>query len=47
LFEILDPSFEKMIKKDAPLLHLHEGGGWTEGPVYFAEEDYLLFSDCD
>jgi len=44
-FEIVDASFKAMVLPNAPLLNLGEGFSWLEGPVWFADQDCLLFSD--
>jgi gluconolactonase len=40
-----DPSFEKMLSKDAKIEVLASGFEWSEGPVWVKEGGYLLFSD--
>lgn len=40
-----DPSFEKMLPKDARIEVLASGFEWSEGPVWVKDGDYLLFSD--
>ena len=44
-FEIYDDRFAAMIPDDAKLVKHFTGMEWAEGPVYFAEGDYLLWSD--
>src|SRR5436190_22139975 len=44
-FEILDDRFRTMLVSIAKLEKLHNGMLWAEGPLYFADGDYLLFSD--
>ena len=44
-FEIYDDRFAAMIPEDAQLVRHFTGMEWAEGPVYFAEGDYLLWSD--
>jgi len=44
-FEILDDRFRAMLPPGAKLEHHWRGARWAEGPVYFADGDYLLFSD--
>jgi gluconolactonase len=44
-FEILDPRFRAYVLPNAPLVKLGEGFAWLEGPVWFADQDCLLFSD--
>ena len=44
-FEIYDDRFAAMISDDAELVQHFTGMEWAEGPVYFAEGDYLLWSD--
>ncbi len=43
--EILDERFRAMTLGNAWLEKLHGGMLWAEGPVYFADGDYLLWSD--
>ncbi|CAG5068196.1 Gluconolactonase [Dyadobacter sp. CECT 9623] len=40
-----DPSFEKLIAKDAKIEVLASGFEWSEGPVWVKEGGFLLFSD--
>ncbi|OJV19994.1 MAG: gluconolactonase [Dyadobacter sp. 50-39] len=40
-----DPSFEKLLSKDAKIEVLASGFDWSEGPVWVKDGDYLLFSD--
>ncbi len=40
-----DPIFQQLTLPDARLEKLAGGMTWTEGPVYFAQGDYLLWSD--
>jgi gluconolactonase len=44
-FEILDERFRNYALPNAPLVQLGEGFSWLEGPVWFADQDCLLFSD--
>jgi gluconolactonase len=44
-FEILDPRFRGYVLPNAPLVKLGDGFAWLEGPVWFADQDCLLFSD--
>ncbi|MXY20373.1 MAG: SMP-30/gluconolactonase/LRE family protein [Dehalococcoidia bacterium] len=44
-FEIYDERFRAMVPDDAMIVRHHTGMDWAEGPVYFAEGDYLLWSD--
>ncbi len=44
-YEILDPRFRRCILSNAPLVKLGEGFAWLEGPVWFADQNCLLFSD--
>jgi len=44
-YEILHPKFRAFVLPNAPLITLGEGFAWTEGPVWFADHDCLLFSD--
>ncbi len=43
--EVLDPRFRYLTCGDAWLEKLHGGMLWAEGPVYFADGDFLLWSD--
>jgi gluconolactonase len=44
-FEVYDNRFLDILRPDSTLQHIYWGGRWTEGPVYIAEGDYLLWSD--
>ena len=43
--ERLDPALDALISPEARMEILADGFEWTEGPVWVAQEDYLLFSD--
>ena len=43
--EVLDPRFEKYRQGNAAVERLWTGGRWAEGPVWFGDGRYLLFSD--
>ena len=43
--ERLDPAFDKLVPKDAAIEVLADGFEWSEGPVWIAKGEYLLFSD--
>ncbi len=45
LYEIYDERFNALIKADATLEKLYTGSIWAEGPCYFSEGDYLVWSD--
>jgi gluconolactonase len=45
LFEVYDTRFLALLRPDSCLEHLCWGMKWAEGPVYFAEDDSLLWSD--
>jgi gluconolactonase len=45
LIETLDPRFEPYIVKMAAVERLHTGCRWSEGPVWFGDGRYLLWSD--
>lgn len=45
VFEVYDERFRAMAPDDAQLVRHHTGMDWAEGPVYFAEGDYVLWSD--
>jgi gluconolactonase len=40
-----DPRFHELTLPNAELIKLAEGMLWTEGPVYFAQGDFVLWSD--
>lgn len=44
-FEIYDERFRVMIPEGAKLVKHYTGTEWSEGPVYFADGDYLVWSD--
>ena len=44
-FEIVDKRFESFVSDSARLEKHHTGMEWAEGPAYFADGDYLIFSD--
>ncbi len=44
-FESYDKRFDNLLLKESKLEKLCTGTIWAEGPVYFAEGDYLLWSD--
>jgi gluconolactonase len=44
-FEIVDPRFRMMTMGNAWVEELFTGSLWAEGPVWFAEGEYLLWSD--
>lgn len=44
-FEIIDPAFGSCVLHNAPLKKLAEGFDWAEGPVWFGDQQCLLFSD--
>jgi gluconolactonase len=43
--EIVDPRFAKYKVYDAAIERLYTGARWAEGPVWFGDGRYLLFSD--
>src|SRR5213082_786424 len=43
--ETLDPRFDKYRIGSAAIERLWTGGRWLEGPVWFGDGRYLLFSD--
>ena len=45
LIETLDERFEKYRVFSAAVERLHTGGRWSEGPVWFGDGRYLLWSD--
>jgi gluconolactonase len=44
-FEVYDNRFLMLLRSDSHLRHIAWGMRWSEGPVYFAEGDYLVWSD--
>jgi len=44
-FEVYDERFRQMLPKGAALERHFTGTAWAEGPVYFSEGDYVLWSD--
>lgn len=44
-FEIRDPRFRNLIVASAKLEELYSGCRWAEGPVWFADQNCLIFSD--
>lgn len=43
--EVIDPSFARLCLLNTHIEKLWGDGRWTEGPVYFGDGRYLLFSD--
>src|ERR1700746_3039508 len=43
--EVIDPRFAKYKVGNAAVERLYTGARWAEGPVWFADGRYLLFSD--
>ncbi|HEY8575809.1 MAG TPA: SMP-30/gluconolactonase/LRE family protein [Devosia sp.] len=43
--EIIDPSFRDLVHEDATLDVLYDGCKWAEGPVWFADGNFLVWSD--
>src|SRR6266567_7070974 len=44
-FEVIDARFRMLIQPNSWVQKLHSGMLWAEGPVYFADGNYLLWSD--
>ncbi len=44
-YEIHDPTFTRLVSRNMRLVKLWSGAAWTEGPVWFADANMLLFSD--
>lgn len=44
-YEIIEREFGNLIGGNMRLRQLWTGAAWTEGPVYFRDGDFLLFSD--
>jgi len=45
IYEIVDERFRKLILTNVKLQRVSTGHLWTEGPVWFADHNVLLFSD--
>ena len=43
--EVIEPEFQRLVIGSATLERLHTGSRWTEGPVWFGDGRYLLWSD--
>lgn len=43
--EVVKPAFEKYVVGSAAVERLYTGARWTEGPVWFGDGRYLLWSD--
>jgi len=43
--EVIDPRFSKYVVGNAAVERLYTGSRWAEGPVWFGDGRYLLFSD--
>ena len=44
-FEIVDPAFGRFVLGNAPVKQIATGFDWVEGPVWFGDQNCLLFSD--
>jgi gluconolactonase len=44
-FQIVDPAFGAYVLFNAPVKKLADGFDWAEGPVWFGDQQCLLFSD--
>jgi gluconolactonase len=44
-YEIIEAPFRHLISGNARLVRLWTGAAWAEGPVFFRDGDFLLFSD--
>ena len=44
-FEVIDKRFRQLVLPDAALDKLYTGSKWAEGPAWFADGRYLLWSD--
>lgn len=45
IFELYDARFHDLVLKSAALEELYDGCRWAEGPVWFGDGQYLLWSD--
>lgn len=43
--EVVAPAFQKVVLPNAAVERIHTGARWTEGPVWFGDGRYLLWSD--
>jgi gluconolactonase len=43
--EVIQPSFQQYVLKSAAVERLYTGARWCEGPVWFGDGGYLLWSD--
>jgi len=43
--EVVDPRFGKYVQGNAAVERLYTGTRWSEGPVWFGDGRYLLWSD--
>ena len=43
--EMIEPEFQRLVIGSAALERLHTGSRWTEGPVWFGDGRYLVWSD--
>lgn len=43
--DVVEPAFFAFVMSNAPLEKLADGFAWLEGPVWFADQNSLLFSD--
>ena len=44
-YQVIEPAFRDLISGVARLVRLWTGAAWAEGPVWFRDGDFLLFSD--
>ena len=44
-FEVYDERFRQMLPEGAALERHFTGTAWAEGPIYFSDDDYVLWSD--
>lgn len=44
-FEVVDPVFSTFVMGNAPVKEIASGFDWVEGPVWFGDQNCLLFSD--
>jgi len=43
--EVIAPAFQRYVLPNAAVERIHSGARWTEGPVWFGDGRYLLWSD--
>jgi gluconolactonase len=44
-YDVIEPAFRRLVGGNMRLVRLWTGAAWAEGPVWFRDGDFLLFSD--